>query len=66
MFVVYTIMAVVHMIYTMMKPHWGILYCIIQQKPVTMYSTHCISLPSDSTGQRFEATVGNHVRSRER
>ena len=25
-----------------------ILGCIIQQKPVTMFSTHCISFPSDS------------------
>ena len=48
MFVVYTVMAVVHMIYTMMKSYWYLVRCIIQQKPVTMFSTHCISLPSDS------------------
>ena len=48
MFVVYTVMAVVHRIYTMMKSYWYLLSYIIQQKPVTMFSTHCISLLSDS------------------
>ena len=47
MFVIYTVMAVVHMIYTMMKSYWYLLSYTIQQKPVTMFSTHCISLPSD-------------------
>ena len=41
MFVVYTVMAVVHMIYTMMKSYWYLLQYIIQQKLVTMFSTHC-------------------------
>ena len=48
MFVVYTVMATVHMIYTMMKSYWYLLRKTVQHKPVTMFSTHCISLPSVS------------------
>ena len=46
MFVVYTVMAVVYMIYVYYDE--VILVLFIQQKPVTMFSTHCISLPGDS------------------
>ena len=48
MLVVYTVMTIAHMIYTMMKLYWYLLSYIMQQKPVTVFSTHCISSPSDS------------------
>ena len=50
-FVKYTKVAVVHMIYTTDMSYYSTPYAILCNKnPLTMFSTHCINLPSDSAG----------------